>query len=49
MILIFLNYLSKSKEIEFNAIRFLRDFPKFVNPLSLKYVFLSNYWVSVFD
>ena len=38
MILIF-NYLQKYKEIEFNAGRFSRDFPKFVKSLSVKFLF----------
>ena len=40
MILIFLITNTKFKEIEFNAGRFSRDFPKFVKPLSVKYLFL---------
>ena len=36
MILIFL-ITKKFKEIEFNAGRFSRDFPKFVKPLSVKF------------
>ena len=32
----FFNYYSKSKEIEFNAGSFSRDFPKFVKPLFVK-------------
>ena len=34
------NYQLKSKEIEFNAERFSRDFPKFVKPLLVKFLFL---------
>ena len=40
MILIIFHYQSKSKEIEFNTVRFSRDFPKFVKPLSVKIVLL---------
>ena len=40
MIVIFLITNRKSKEIEFNAGRFSRDFPKFVKQLSVKFSFL---------
>ena len=40
MILIVLITNEKSKEIEFNAGRFSRDFPKFVKPLSVKFLLL---------
>ena len=36
----FFNYQAKLKEIEFNAGRFSRDFPKFVKPLSVKFLLL---------
>ena len=35
MMLIYLIYLQKFKEIECNAIRFSRDFPIFAKPLSV--------------
>ena len=37
MIFIFFNYPVKSKEIEFNAETFSRDFPKFIKTLSVKF------------
>ena len=36
----FFNYWAKFKEIEFNAGRFSRDFPKFVKELSVKFLLL---------
>ena len=36
----FFNYAPKSKEIEFNAVRFSRDLPKFVKPVSVKFSLL---------
>ena len=36
----FFNYKLKFKEIDFNAVIFLREFPKFVKPLSMKFVLL---------
>ena len=36
----FFNYKPKFKDIEFNAVRFLRDFPKFAKPLSVNFLFL---------
>ena len=40
----FWNYELKFKEIDFNTERASRDFPKFVKQLSLKFLFLYNYW-----
>ena len=36
----FFNCQLKSKETEFNAGRFSRDFPKFVKPQSVKFLLL---------
>ena len=36
----FFNYQEKIKEIECNAGRFSRDFPKFAKPLSVKFLLL---------
>ena len=38
----FFNYSSKFKEIEINARRFSRDFPKFVTTLSAEFGYLPN-------
>ena len=46
MILIFFNYSKKFKEIEFNAIRFSRDFPKFFKALSVKFLLLFKHKIS---
>ena len=48
MIVIF-NYLAKFKQIEFNYRRFSRDFPKFVKPLSVKFLLLLKHKRSTFD
>ena len=38
----FLNYKLKSKSILFNAERFSMAFPKFIKPLSVKFLFLEK-------
>ena len=37
---LFPNYPQSIKEIEFNAEIFLKDFPKFIKPVSVKFLFL---------
>ena len=42
ILLIYYNYQQKSKEIVCKFLRFSSDFPKFINPLSVKLLFLYN-------
>ena len=45
----FFNYKLKLKEIVFNVGRFSRAFPKFVKPLSVKFLFLYKHKISNSD